>query len=135
MVQTQLLLLLNPEVGANSVETALNLKNYLLQLKQIGFKIDAYILPGADTTYEKSTVLVNFENSAEATLSSDPLERVFTWLFKKLPAIEGEYEIRDGYENALVLDGFGGTYFGHPFVPGLNGISQSTRWKIPVTTG
>ena len=65
---------------------------------------------------------MNFENSAEATLSSDPLERVFTWLFKKLPAIEGEYEIRDGYENALVLDGFGGTYFGHPFVPGLNGI-------------
>ena len=107
-------------IGIDSIETAKNLKNFLLSLQSFGF--NSFLMPGAATDYEKSTVLINFNDSKNAELSSSNEDRIFPWLFKELSSDIGSYSVRTGHPQGQVLDGFGGTYFGHPFVPGLNGI-------------
>jgi len=112
------------EIGLDTEKTAENLKNYLLLLKNQGWNLNAYLLPGAATKYEKSTVLIDFANTQTAEIISSNESNVFCWLFKKLTADPGEYVVNSNsvHPTAKVLDGFGGTYFGHPFSPGLNGI-------------
>ena len=107
-------------IGSDSIETAKNLKNFLFALQSLGF--NSFLMPGAATDYEKSTVLINFNDSKNAELSSSNEERIFPWLFKELSSEIGSYSVRTGHPQGQVLNGFGGTYFAHPFVPGLNGI-------------
>ena len=112
-------------VGATTVETAENLKD-AIQL----MGINAYLMPGAATIYEKSTVLINFDDTSEQgnasnlTTTDQSNEFVFTWVFREIPAAPGEYPLfpESVHASAYSLMGDGGTYFAHPFVPGLNGI-------------
>ena len=109
------------EIGSDTTITAKNTREFLLGFSN-EFKFNSYLLPGAATYTEKSTVLINFEDTTNASLTSAFPERSFTWVFKRLPAVPGAYTTQTGHPSAYVLDGLGGTYFGHPFVPGINGI-------------
>ena len=112
-------------IGATTVETAENLKD-AIQL----MGINAYSMPGAASIYEKSTVLINFDDTSEEanasnlTTTDENNESIFTWVFREIPAEPGEYPLfpETAHTSAYSLIGDGGTYFAHPFVPGLNGI-------------
>ena len=96
--------------GTDVVATANNLLTLLLDLG-----LDAKLLPQSTTTYEQSNILIRFEPSATDQLKSTNENELAATLFATPQLIVG-------HPSPLRLDGYGGTYFAHPFVPGINGI-------------
>ena len=96
--------------GTDVVDTTNNLLTMLLDLG-----LDAKLLPQSTTTYEQSNILIRFEPSASDQLKSTNENKLAATLFSTPQLIKG-------HPSPLRLDGYGGTYFAHPFVPGINGI-------------
>ena len=63
----------------------------------------------------KNPQYLSISKTSNSSLTSSASERIFTWLFTQ-DADPGQFSIRTGYPDAYVLDGYGGTYFGHPYV-------------------
>ena len=113
-------------IGADVMETATKLNAALPQ----GSGFASYFMPGASTVYEKSTILVDFADTAMdanmSNLSTSDLDgsHLFTWVFHQISADPGVYPNISKPElgASYVIDGADGLYFAHPMIPGINGI-------------